>query len=411
MSTSISAQSPTFQISSPATVTLTAPNSGSFAHNQNITIQWTKSNFTENVDLYFTTSTTFSTSNAIITNRSGSSYTWNVPDSLAGSSIYIHVRKTGDSTVNDRSNNAISILAVTYTQSPTEATDFVEDVIDTKTTFKTVRNTSDATQFSIDGVQTATRQFKVNQSASDKTQFSTDSVTDSKRVWKYTNNASDATQFSQDNVTDTKRTWKYINNATDATDFTENVVDAKRTWKYINNASDKTQFSADTVTDAKRTWKYINAATDAVQFAEQVSFFLTKSLPSANDTTQFIEDVQAAIAKESKVRAFTDSATELFSASYKTGWIPVSQDLDKNGMIRRVSFEYQSADPVQIKVYTNGDGTNPVYDHTLSATSSQTANKSLRVGRRAKYFMLEMTTNASTNSNTSIEDLEVQIDG
>ena len=237
-------------------------------------------------------------------------------------------------------------------------------------------------------MQTATRTRKINQTASDATQFSTDTVSDS------------------------KRTWKYINNASDASAFSENVADSKRTWKYINIASDVTQFSADTVNSAKRTWKYINTAVDALQFAEQVSFFITKSLPSANDTTQFIEDVVAAIAKNSNVRQFTDSATESFAASYKTGWIPVSKDLDKNSMIRRVNFEYHSADPINVRVYTDGDSTNPVYTNTLAAaTNKQTTNKSLRVGRRAKYLMIEMSTNASTNSNTSIEDFEVQVDG
>jgi hypothetical protein len=389
MAISISAQSPTFTIQDPPSVTLTSPDSGSFAHNQNISIQWSKSNFTENVDLYFTSSTTFSTSNAIVTNQSGTSYTWNVPESLGGSSIYIWVRKTGDSSVKDRSNNAVSITVVNYNWTATDATQFSQDNVNsTKTTFKTVKNTSDATHFSVDGVQTATRTWKINQTASDATQFSTDTVSDS------------------------KRTWKYINNASDASAFTENVADSKRTWKYINIASDATQFSADTVNSAKRTWKYINTAVDALQFAEQVSFFITKSLPSANDTTQFIEDVVAAIAKNSNVRQFTDSATESFAASYKTGWIPVSKDLDKNSMIRRVNFEYHSADPINVRVYTDGDSTNPVYTNTLAAaTNKQTTNKSLRVGRRAKYLMIEMSTNASTNSNTSIEDLEVQVDG
>ena len=53
-----------------------------------------------------------------------------------------------------------------------------------------------------------------------------------------------------------------------------------------------------------------------------------------------------------------------------------------------------------------------MYTGTIAAaTNKQTTNKSLRIGRRAKYFMLELATSTTANSNTSIEDLEVQVDG
>ena len=87
-------QSGNFTITPAPSVTLDSPNSGTYAHNQNISISWSKSNFTENIDLYWTTGTTFATTNNILVNQSGSSFSWNVPSSLADTSIYIWVRKT-----------------------------------------------------------------------------------------------------------------------------------------------------------------------------------------------------------------------------------------------------------------------------------------------------------------------------
>ena len=57
------------------------------------------------------------------------------------------------------------------------------------------------------------------------------------------------------------------------------------------------------------------------------------------------------------------------------------------------------------------DDVNPVFTHTLAAaTDEETTNKSVRIGRRAKTFMLELGTDASTNTNVTVEDIEVEVD-
>jgi len=89
-----------------------------------------------------------------------------------------------------------------------------------------------------------------------------------------------------------------------------------------------------------------------------------------------------------------------------------SKDLDKNTLIRRLGIEYHSADPITLKLYADKNLVNPVFTKTLAAaTTKETTNKSLRVGQRARLFMLEMVTAASTNSNVKIEDIEVETDG
>ena len=406
MALSISATSPTFTITSAPTVTIDSPNSGSYAYTSSIVVQFTKTNFTTGVDLYHTSGTTFNTSNNIAINFTGTQFTWSIPDSLSGTNIYIWVRKTADSSIIDRTNSAISITSTTQTKTASEVSDFTESVTDSKTAYKTSFSTSDISDF-------------------------TESTTSGKLTWKHIKAATDSSQFSTDSVTDSKRTWKHIKPTSDVSDFSESTTDDKRTWKHIKAAIDSTHFPVDTPTYSLAKWKQIIVQTsdfsesvthDIVKwkqiigeisdFIETVSYYKTIGVPSANESSQFIEDVTTAITKRCHVRQFTSSPTESYSTSYKTGWIKASKDLDKNTLIRRLGVEYHSTDPITLKIYIDGDLVNPVFTNTLAAaTAKETTNKSLRVGQRARLFMLEMVTAASTNSNTKIEDIEVLTDG
>jgi hypothetical protein len=416
MALSISATSPTFTITTAPTVTIDSPNSGSYAYTSSIVVQFTKNNFTTGVDLYYTSGTTFNTNNNIAINFSGTQFTWSIPDSLSGTNIYIWVRKYIDSSVIDRTNSAISITPVTQNVSvPLDETGFAESIIDGKTVYKTVVNVPlDETGFSADTTTESKRIYKhVKTAEPDVTQFSTDEVIDSKRTWRYDKPATDETEFSTDEAIDSKRTWKHIKPATDETEFsTDQVIDSKRTWKHVKPATDETEFSADVVTDDKRTWKWIQTATEVIAFTESVNNFKTIGLPSINEVTQFVEDITTVIHQQCKVRKFQASPAESYSTSYKTGWIKASKDLDKNTLIRRLGVEYHSTDPITLKIYADGDLVNPVFTNTLAAaTAKETTNKSLRVGKRARMFMIEMATDSSTNSNTKIEDIEVLTDG
>lgn len=384
MAISISATSPTFTITDPPSVTITSPNSGSFAYTSSIVVQFSKSNFTSNVNLYYTSGTTFSTSNVITTNFSGTQYTWDIPDSLSGTSKYIWVAKSDETSVNDRTNAAISITSITVTKTATDVSDFTESITDAKEAYKTSFSTDDDTGF-------------------------TESVSDAKIIWKYIKSASESTDFTE-STTSSKRTWKHVKVASEVSDFTESTTGVKRTWKHIKPATDSVHFGGESITTEIVKWKQIIA--EISDFVENVSFYKTIGVPSANDSSQFIEDVATAIHKRCQVKQFTSSPTESYSTSYKTGWIEASKDLDKNTLIRRLGIEYHSADPITLKLYADKNLVNPVYTKTLAAaTGKQTTNKSLRVGQRARLFMLEILTAASNNTNIKIEDIEVETDG
>ena len=403
MAISITAQSGNFTITEAPTVIITSPNSGSYAYTSSIVVQFTKTNFTSGVNLYYTSGTTFSTSNLITTNFTGTQYTWDIPDALSGTNKYIWVTKTDDTSIRDRTNNAISITSITITKSPSEVSDFSETVTDSKSPYKTVFSTDDDTGFT-ESVTDSKITWKHIKAASEVSDF-TESVTDSKRTWKHIKAASDVSDFTE-SVNTEKRFWKVW----EVSDFTESVTDDKRTWKHIKPVTDSTQFSGDTVTHEIVKWKQI--ISDISDFVETVSFYKTIGVPAANDLSQFIEDINTVVHKRCKVRLFQDSGTENYATSHKTGWLSASNKLDKNSLIRRLNLEYHSADPINVKIYTDGDTINPVFTSTLAAaTNKETTNKSLRVGKRAKYFMLEMSTAASTNDNVKIEDVEIEVNG
>ena len=85
---------------------------------------------------------------------------------------------------------------------------------------------------------------------------------------------------------------------------------------------------------------------------------------------------------------------------------------NNNSILRNVSLRYNSQDPITVNIYTDGDEANPVFTKIApTQTGEELFNKSFRVGRRAKYFMVELLTSATANYDTTIASLEVKVDG
>jgi len=433
MAISVSGSSGLFTIQNPASVTLDSPNSGLFNVNENLSISWTKTDFTENVDLYYTASTTFSTSNAIATNQSGTSYSWNIPSSLSATSKYIWVRKTGDSTVKDISNSSITFYAVADF-SPEDTTAFTESVsFDSSGVWRFIKTATDTTTFSTDSVTTAeSRWWDLTQiTATDTTTFSTDSVTTSESLWKHVKSAADTTSFTTDSVT----TFVFRQpRPSDTTTFsTDSVSAVESKWKHIFAVPDTTSFATDSVTTVESEWKHRKLPTDTTTFSADAvetkvfrqprpedTIAFTESVLTAlsewrsffplEETTEFIENVDIEFGngcRMLKLDAGTDN--ESLPISRKSGWVPLGP-LDSNPIIRGVNLRYKSDDPVNVKIYANEDTTTPIFNQAFAATSD-VVNKKIRVGKRAKYVMMELSTNSSTNSNIAIDHLEVEVDG
>lgn len=81
------------------------------------------------------------------------------------------------------------------------------------------------------------------------------------------------------------------------------------------------------------------------------------------------------MAVESKIFKFdvggTTGTLESLSLSRKSGWFSVSP-LDKKTLVRRMNARYSGPDNITIKVYADGDDTNPVSTLTLRANSGLT---------------------------------------
>lgn len=383
MAFNASGTSGNFTITDPASVTLSSPNSGTLNVNENLSISWSKSGFTENVDLYYTSGTTFSTSNAIATNQSGTSYTWNVPTSLSGSSKYIWVRKTGDSNVKDRSNAALVFF------------------INRDYTF------TETTSFSTDSVSTTEGLWKYVKTATDTTTFSADTV--STLLFKQPT-PSDTTTFSVDSVTTVESLWKHLKAATDTTTFSvDSVTTVESFWKHHKEPSDTTTFSADSVETL--IFKQPRPE-DRMALTEQIltALSLWKTVFPLEETTAFTEDVGVEFGNGCRMLQLdAGSDNESLAISRKSGWVPLGP-LDKNTIVRRVNMRYKSSDPINVKIYANEDTSNPIFNYAFAASSSVT-NQKIRVGKRAKYLMMELSTSSTINYDTAIDHLEVEVDG
>tara|TARA_R100000742_G_C4276076_1_gene96923 strand:+ start:566 stop:1711 length:1146 start_codon:yes stop_codon:yes gene_type:complete len=377
--TNVTATSQQFTIQEPQSVVLNAPNSGSFQHTQNITIQWTKTNFTDNVDLYFTTSTTFSTSNNIVTNYNTHPYVWNVPSSLSGSSIYIWVRKVNDSNVKDRSNNAISITGATITRTLAEGL------------------------------------------------TSTDSDSKSTKLWKHVRTIAEGIT-SSDSWSKATRTWKFIRTIAEGLTSSDSWSKATRIWIKLKTIAEGLTPS-DSFNTASRQWIKFKTLAETLNPSDSDS----KSIKVWILSRSFAESLNAVdISSQGHLRVvdeelnITDSWTksiqkagsvyqldaggtgESFQAMYKTGWI-MPNNLNKNAIIRRVNLNYLSDSAITLKIFKDDDVSTPFATKTFSASSTST-NGSIRLGTRIKYFLISIETTQSANENVRIERIEIEVD-
>lgn len=101
--------------------------------------------------------------------------------------------------------------------------------------------------------------------------------------------------------------------------------------------------------------------------------------------------------------------TESFALARKSGWILLT-DLDRKTIIRRFGLRYLSTDIVTVYIYVDGDDSTVIWTGTYPANVSGDEFLTLRVSRRARYLMYEITTPASSNYNTHIRRIEIEVD-
>jgi hypothetical protein len=279
-------------------------------------------------------------------------------------------------------------------------------VTDVVRTWKHIFNPSDTVAFS-ESVTDAVRTWKHIFSVSDSTQFSADSV----GHWVLTPfEKGEFTAFSED-VTPVTRTWKHIYSLSEDVGFSEEIIAATSLWFHNYDNLSETPVFSEVVTPIITVWKHLFVISEVVAFAESISVSPIKI--AASDTVGFVEDVVAEIGLiiNARVLPFEDNPTEVFGTSRRTGWIKASENLSRATILRRLNVEYNSADPVDVKIFADGDDVNEIYSYTLAAgVTPETINKSVRIGRRARNFMVEVSTDPSSNANVTIENLGVEVD-
>ena len=398
----VSAFSPTFTISDPDSVTLDSPNSGSFAHDQSISISWTKTNFTNNIDLYWTTSTTFSTSNNIVFNYNANSYSWNIPSSISGQSIYIWVRKTGDSAVKDRSNNAISITGITLARAINETLSSSDSFTFSTGQWKKVLNLSDTLATS-DTFPHTTRQYIDFRSLAD-TLNTSDSFTQQERVFIEFANINE-TLATSDSFTAPTRKWILERSLADTLTGLDSFSFAERLWIKVKALAD-TLATSDSFTTASRQFIKLLNLNDTLNTAESNSL---GRLVNPTDVMAVTDTFTQLISKQGSVYQLDGSSSnEQITALYRTGWI-MPNNLDKNAIIRRVNLDYSSDSAITIKIFKDDDIITPFATKTLSASSTP-AHGSIRLGTRIKYFLIAIETTQSASDNVRIERIEIEVD-
>lgn len=106
----------------------------------------------------------------------------------------------------------------------------------------------------------------------------------------------------------------------------------------------------------------------------------------------------------------SSGGVESLSASRKSGWVSVS-DLSRKNFVRRINARYQSADIVNIKLFTDGDDVNEVWSGSFPANSSNGKKyASRRVGIRAKHLMVSFELDTSVSYGQEINRIEVEVD-
>lgn len=112
---------------------------------------------------------------------------------------------------------------------------------------------------------------------------------------------------------------------------------------------------------------------------------------------------------------YNEGGDESFGAKWRSSWINISGNLDRNEIIRRINTRYLSAEAITLRIYANGKNgseSDAIWSGTLTA-NRLTGNKYLSLrpgGARAKYAMIEVDMPESTNYEGKIERLELEID-
>ena len=232
----------------------------------------------------------------------------------------------------------------------------------------------------------------------------TETTTDLTRTWRKDYTPGDALAVTEI-ATDLTRTWRKDYTPTETLAVTETATDLTRTWRKDYIPTEGVGFN-EAVLTATRTWHH--KVSEVLSVTEEIADIYGVS---PDDGIAFVESVIPAIFHSCKVRKFQSVPTESYGTIHKTGWFTVSDSLTRTNILRRLNVEYNSADPLNVKIYVDGDDENPVFTHTLAAaTDDETTNKSVRISRRAKSLMLELGTDASTNTNVTVEDIEVEVD-
>jgi len=276
MAESITGSSGLFTIQDPQSVTLSSPNSGSYAHNVSMTISWAKTNFTSNVDLYWTTNTTFSTSNNIGINLSGGSFSWDIPATLSSTSIYIWVRKYLDSSVKDRSNSSISITGIVLTKTITDSISISDVPTKTESTWRTYIYKTLADSISISDIPTKTestwRRY-IYKTLTDSVGIADDGWTKTEREWHYEKTLTDSIPITDDGWTKTESIWRsYIyKTLTDSVGITDDGwTKTESTWReyFYKVLTDSVGIADDGWTKEEREWIKFNIVNDTLSLQD-----------------------------------------------------------------------------------------------------------------------------------------------
>jgi len=225
---------------------------------------------------------------------------------------------------------------------------------------------------------------------------------------------SDAVSLSEE-VNKSLTTWLKDHEVADSVGFSEAVNNVLRTWFKDYDIVDSIGFS-EAVNNVIRTWLNDYDVADGVGFSETIDSVVSQHTMlhhAVNEVIAFVEDVDEFISwlGSSSILSFQDSPTEVYGTSRRTGWIKASESLSRATILRRLNVEYNSADPVDVKIFADGDDVNEIYSYTLAAgVTPETINKSVRIGRRARNFMVEVSTDPSSNANVTIENLGVEVD-
>jgi len=275
MAISVSGSSGQFTIQDPQSVTLSSPNSGSYAHNVSMTISWAKTNFTSNVDLYWTTNTTFSTSNNIGINLSGGSFSWDIPATLSSTSIYIWVRKYLDSSVKDRSNSSISITGAVLTKTIADSISISDVPTKTESTWRTYiyKTLTDSVGIADDGWTKTEREWHYGKTLTDSIPITDDGWTKEEREWHYEKTLTDSIPITDDGWTKTESIWRsYIyKTLTDSVGITDDGwTKTESTWReyFYKVLTDSVGIADDGWTKEEREWIKFNIVNDTLSLQD-----------------------------------------------------------------------------------------------------------------------------------------------